>query len=237
MTALSRTTHETRDDLMLGPCDFNDETVTADLTGTAASVTSASGETDDDSTKTLLVTVTDGSGQSWDGVEQTVTYPASCDTALEKAAAINDQCKGCHADVDTGHVVIATDISGPGVTIAIGEGTATTVWGDAVAGTGNPATWPKGTLLARNTSTKKMGAYSASGSNGLNDPVAVLPVAATWTASGDLALRVIRGGKLNQTKLSVLGSSSAVDTLVIDKLIKNSSITVQPVRDLGGTNS
>lgn len=234
---MTTTTHETRDDLILGPCDYKDETLVADLTGTAATVTSASGETDDDSTKTLILTITDGSGQAWDGVAQTVTYPASCDTALEKAAAINDQCTGCHADVDTGHVVIATDLTGLGVTIAIGEGTGTMVWGTAVAGTGQVATWPKGTLLARNTSTKLMSAYNASGSNGLDDPVAVLPVATTWTASGNKAARVIRGGHLNETKLSVLGSSAAVDTLVIDKLIKNSSITVNPVRDLGGTNS
>lgn len=227
------TQQETRDDLLLGPCTFEDETLTADLTGTAASVTSASGETDDDSTKTLILTVTDGSGQAWDGVAQTVTYPASTDTALEKAAAINDQCVGCHADVDgSGHVVIVNDIGGLGTTIAIGAGTATMVWDTAVAGTGQSATWPKGTLLARNSSTKKLVPYVDGGGTGTNEPVAVLREALTFAASGDLRTRVIKSGKLNKTKLSKLDDATAIDTLVFDKLLKNTGITLQSVNDL-----
>jgi hypothetical protein len=227
--------HDVPNDIAMGDNVYQDETLVADLTGTAASVTSASGETDDDSTKTLLLTVTDGSGESWDGVEQTVTYPASTDTALEKAAAINDQGLGIHADVDgSGHVVIVTDLAGLGVTIAIGSGTATMVWGTPVAGTGNSATWPKGTLLARNTSTTKMVPYADSGSNGVTEPVAVLPYAVTFTAataSGKVE-RVIVAGRVNKSNLSKLDDATAIGVLVFDKLAKNSQIIAIANKDL-----
>lgn len=222
---------ETRDDLILSEPQLRDEVITADLTGTAASVTSSSGETDDDSANTLLFTVTDGSGEAWDGVEQTVTYPANTDTALEKAAAINDQGKGIHADVSGSNVVIETDITGPGVTIAIGSGTATMVWGTPVAGTGDPATWPKGTLLARNSSTLKMNKYADSGANDTNNPRAVLPHDLTFSASGDLATQVLVGGKVNETKLSKLSDATAISKAVLDKLIMNSNIVPQTVRN------
>jgi len=214
-------------DLAMGDNTYREELVTADLTGTAASVTSTSGETDDDSTKTLKFTVTDGSGEAWDGVEQTVTYPSSSDTALEKAAAINDQGLGINATVDTGHVVITTDLGGLGVTIAIGSGTATMVWGTPVAGTGQSATWPKGTLLGRNSSTKKLGAYSGSGSNDLDNPRFVLADALTFSASGDLKATIITGGRVNQSTLSKLDDATAIDTLVLDKLRANG---VEPVK-------
>lgn len=215
-------------DLAMGDNTYREELVTADLTGTAASVTSASGETDDDSTKTLKFTVTDGSGEAWDAVEQTVTYPASSDTALEKAAAINDQGLGIHADVDgSGHVVVVTDLGGLGVTIAIGSGTGTMVWDTPVAGTGQSATWPKGTLLGRNSSTKKLGAYNDSGSNDLNNPRFVLADELVFSASGDLKATVITGGKVNQSTLSKLDDATAIDTLVLDKLRANG---VEPVK-------
>jgi hypothetical protein len=82
-----------------------------------------------------------------------------------------------------------------------------------------------------------MGPYSDSGSNGLNEPTAVLPHSLTFAASGDLSVRVIKGGHLNKTKLSKLDDSTAIDTLVFDKLIKNSGITFEAVKDLGGTES
>lgn len=225
--------HSVPDDLVIGgDAVYEAENVTADLTGTAASVTSASGETDDDSTKTLLFTVTDGSGGSWDGVEQTVTYPASTDTALEKAAAINDQGLGVHADVDgSGHVVIVTDRSGLSVTIAIGSGTATMVWDTPVAGTGQSATWAKGVLLARNTSTKKLVPYVDGGASGTDEPIAVLPYTVTYTASGDKRIRVLKGGPVRKEQLSKLDDATAIDTLVYDKLIKNSGIIPVSARD------
>lgn len=225
--------HDVPNDIAMGDNVYQDELITADLTGTAASVTSASGETDDDSAATLIFTVTDGSGEAWDGVAQTVTYPASTDTALEKAAAINDQGLGIHADVDgSGHVVMVTDLGGLGTTIAIGSGTATMVWGTPVAGTGQSATWPKGTLLSRNTSTKKLVPYVDGGSTGINEPVAVLPYAITYTASGDKKERVIVAGRVNKSNLSKLDDATAIDTLVFDKLAKNSQIIAIANKDL-----
>jgi hypothetical protein len=213
----------THDDLVIGEADYRPELVTVSLTGTGASVTSESGETDDDSTKTLKLTVTDGSGESWDGVEQTVTYPASTDTALEKAYAINDQAKGLHADVDTGHVVIATDKTGVGVTIEIGEGTATAVWGTPVAGTGSNGVMAKGTLLARNSSTSKLVPYVSGGSTGIGTPVAVLPQAYTWTSTGDKKLDILFGGRVLQSQLVAHGVG-AITTAEAQSLMSNSKV-------------
>jgi hypothetical protein len=225
------TTHETRDDLILGKCDYEPELVTADLTGTAGSITSATNETVDQDTKTLVVSV-DG------GANQTVTFDGTTNTAALIAEQANAQLDGCSVEVSGGHVKITSDSTGLGSSIAIDvSSTATLTWDAAVAGTGQSATWPKGTLLARNTSTKKMGPYSDSGSNGLNEPTAVLPHSLTFAASGDLSVRVIKGGHLNKTKLSKLDDSTAIDTLVFDKLIKNSGITFEAVKDLGGTES
>lgn len=221
-------THFIPNDVAMGDNTYREELVTADLTGTAASVTSASGETDDDSTKTLLLTATDGSGESWDGVEQTVTYPAATDTALEKAAAINDQGLGIHADVDgSGHVVIVTDLGGLGVTIAIGSGTATMVWGTPVAGTGQTATMAKGTLLGRNSSTLKLGAYSDTGSNDLDNPRFVLADELVFSASGDLKAVVFTGGKVNQDNLVKHDDATAIGVAVLDELRING---IEPVK-------
>jgi hypothetical protein len=214
----------THDDLVIGEADYRPELVTVSLTGTGASVTSESGETDDDSTKTLKLTVTDGTGESWDGVEQTITYPAATDTALEKAAAINDQGKGIHADVDgSGHVVIVTDKTGSSVSIAIGEGTATMVWGTEVAGTGSNGVLDKGTLLARNSSTSKLVPYVSGGSTGIGTPVAVLPQAYTWASTGDKKLDILFGGRVLQSKLIAHGVG-AITTAEAQSLMSNSNV-------------
>lgn len=227
------TQQETRDDLVLGPCVYEDETLTADLTGTAATITDTTTyAVGDQDTKTEKVTINDGSGESWDGVEQTVTFAGTTTTALQVAAQMNDQLDGCSVNVVGGQVVITTDKTGPDCSIEIGTGTCDLTWDTAVAGTGQSATWPKGTLLGRNSSTKKLQPYADGGASGLDEPVAVVREALTFAASGDLRTRVIKAGPLAKNKLSKLDDATAIDTLVFDKLLKNTGITLHTVRDL-----
>lgn len=198
--------------------------ITADLTGTAGSITDTTtyAVTDQDGL-TCIVTV--------DGVAQTVTFSGATTTALQVAAQLNDQLVGASAVVTGGQVVITSDSTGPNSSVAVAAGTGDLEWDDAVAGTGDPATWPKGTLLARNSSTKKYEKYSDSGTLTRNTPIAVLPHAITFAASGDLATQIAKGGKVNQNKLSKLSDSTAIDTLVLDKLMANSNIIPQAVRN------
>jgi hypothetical protein len=315
------TQQETRDDLVLGPCEYEDELITADLTGTAGSVTDTTTyPVTSQKTNTEKVTIDGGSEQTvtfsenYDqaavtddttypcadqdgntekvtidgGSEQTVTFagetttaaqvapqmdaqlsgckvevvggqvkitsdskgsgssvaigtgtcdlswgtPADENSAEDIARQLNEQLTGCYAEVSGGQVKITSDSSGPTSSVAIGTGTCDLTWDTAVAGTGQSATWPKGTVLARNTSTKKLSAYADGGSNGLDEPVAVLREALTFAASGDLSTRVIKAGPINKNKLSKLDDSSAIDTLVFDKLIKNTGIALRAVRDL-----
>jgi len=227
------TQQETRDDLVLGPCTYEDETLTADLTGTAATITDTTTyAVDDQSGKTEKVTINDGSGEAWDGVEQTVTFSGATTTAASVAAQMNDGLDGCGVAVVGGQVKITTDVTGPDSSIEIGTGTCDLTWDNPVAGTGQSATWPKGTLLARHSSTKKLQPYADGGANSLDEPVAVLREALTFAASGDLQTRVIKSGKLAKNKLSKLDDATAIDTLVFDKLLKNTGIELQTVRDL-----
>jgi hypothetical protein len=214
------TTQETHEDLVIGgDAVYENELITVDLTGTAGSITSTGEETTDQADKTLLITI-DG------GDEQTITLSGDTDTAVAIAAEINDDLLGARASVADGHITITSDSTGINSSVAIGEGTATITWDTAVAGTGNPAVWPKGTVLARNTSTSKLGAYNASGSNGLNAARFVLPYAVTFTASGDFRHRVLKAGKVLASRLSVLGSTDALTALQKDQLINYGIVPV-----------
>lgn len=316
-----QTTHETRDDLILGYAEFEDETITADLTGTAGSVTDTTTyPVVSQATNTEKVTVDGGTEQTvtftdafdrgravssneWPlstqdtltekvtidgGSEQTVTFsgaittaaqaaaqmdaqltgcsvvvvgtdvviysdsqgasssvaigtgttdmtwetPDTCNTAADIAAQMNAQLTGCTVEVSSGQTKITSDTTGLTSSVAIGTGTCDLTWDTAVAGTGQSAIWPKGTLLARNTSTEKMSAYADGGSNGLDEPVAVLPHSLTFAASGDLRVRVLKKGTVNKDRLSKLDDATDIGTLVFDKLIKNTGIIPQTVRDL-----
>lgn len=92
-------------------------------------------------------------------------------------------------------------------------------------------TWPKGTLLARNSSTLKLEAYADAGANDLDNPRSVLPHELVFAAAGDLATQVAIGGKVNENRLSKLGDATAIGKDVIDKLIANSNIVPQTVRN------
>jgi hypothetical protein len=212
------TTTQSHEDLVIsGDAVYENETIAVDLTGTAGSVTSATNETADQTDKTLLVTI-DG------GDEQTITLSGDTDTAVAVAAEINAVLLGARATVDTGHIVITSDSTGINSSVAIGEGTCTITWGTAVAGAGDPTTWPKGTVLARNTSTGYLGKYNASGSNGLNAMRFVLPYEVTFAASGNHRHRVLKKGVVLASQLSVIGSSAALTAVQKDQLLANSGI-------------
>lgn len=221
------TTCETRDDMMLSEGQLLDEVITANLTGTAASITDTTtyAVTDQDGL-TSVITTTDADGVE---TEQTVTFDGATTTALQVAAQMNDQLVDCSAVVTGGQVVITTDATGPLVAILAAAGTGGLEWDDAVAGTGDPATWPKGTLLARNSSTTKIEKYADSGTLDRDEPRAVLPHALTFSASGDLSTQVLVGGKVDQSKLSKLSDSTAISKAVFDKLIANTNIVPQTV--------
>jgi len=153
--------------------------------------------------------------------------PADVNTAEDIAEELNAQLTGCYAAVVGGQVKITSDSTGPLSSVAIGTGTATLTWDTAVAGTGQTATMAKGTLLGRNSSTKKLGVYSDSGSNDLNNPRFVLADELVFAASGDLKANVITGGKVNQSSLVKHDDTTAIDTLVLDKLRANG---VEPVK-------
>lgn len=157
--------------------------------------------------------------------------PADVNSAEDLALQLNDQLIGCTVAVTGGQLVITSDSTGPSSSVAIGTGTCTLTWAAAVAGTGQTATWPRGTLLARNSSTKKLIPYADGGGSGADEPVAVLPEDLTFTASGDLTRRVGIGGRVLKTRLSKLDDATAIDTLVFDKLIKNSGIIPIASRD------
>jgi len=211
------TTSQSHEDLVIGEAVYGNETITVDLTGTSGSVTSTGEETTDQTDGTLLVTI-DG------GDEQTITFSGDTDTAVALAAEINDQIVGARATVADGHITITSDSTGVNSSVAIGEGTATVTWDTAVAGTGDPATWPKGTVLARNTSTGYLGKYNASGSNGLNAMRYVLPYAVTFSASGNHRHRVLKAGKVISSRLSIIGSTAALTAVQKDQLLANSGI-------------
>lgn len=157
--------------------------------------------------------------------------PADVNTAEDIAEGLNAQLTGCYAAVVGGQVVITSDTTGPLSSVAIGTGTCDLTWDTAVAGTGQTATWAKGTLLARNTSTKKLSAYADGGASGLDEPIAVLPYEITFAASGDRKERVLIAGKYNKDNMVKHDDATAIDTLVFDKLIKNSGIIPVAARD------
>lgn len=225
--------HFVPDDGKMGETRQSQEIITADLTGTAASITDTTtyAVTDQDGL-TSIVTLTDGSGEAWDGVAQTVTFSGATTTALQVAAQMNDQLAGCSVVVTGGQVVITSDLTGSGITLAVAAGTGDLTWDTPVAGTGQSATWPKGTLLARNTSTTKLSAYADGGSNGLDEPVAVLPYEITFAASGDRTESVLISGPYNKSNITKLDDATAIGVLVWDKLIKNSDIVPVAARDL-----
>lgn len=157
--------------------------------------------------------------------------PTTVNSAADIAGQINGQTVGASTAVVGGQVVITSDSTGASSSVTIGTGTADLTWDTPTAGTGKTGAILKGTLLARNTVSKKLTTYSDTGSNGENEPVAVLTFDLTFAASGDKAVRVLKDARVVQELLVKHDDSTAIDTLVIDKLIKNSGIVPVSARD------
>jgi hypothetical protein len=143
----------------------------AALAGTAATVTDTTTyPVADQDTKTEVVTVTDGGLGSSVGA-QTVTFSGTHTTALQIAASLNAQLVACSASVVGGQVKLTTDVTGAGVTIAIGTGTTALTWGTPVAGTGADVTDP---------AASAKGSFRATTTTGYTDLGAIAPV--KWLA-------------------------------------------------------
>jgi hypothetical protein len=158
--------------------------------------------------------------------------PGDQNSAADITSEINAQITGAYAAVAAGQVIITSDSTGLTSTVAIGTGTADLTWAAAVAGTGQTGTLARGTILARNTSSKKLTAYSDAGSTGENEPVAVLTAELVFASSGDKAARVAVAGVVSEGDLVKHDDATAIDTLVYDKLRKNSGIVPVTVTDL-----
>lgn len=122
------------DTLVLDVNDAGSNTATFDAAPATITDTTTYPVADQDG-KTEKITI---SGGVYDGVEQTVTFPALT-TALAAAAAINDQCDGLSATTTGGQVVLTTDNAGTDADITIGTGTTDLTWGASTAGTGDVA--------------------------------------------------------------------------------------------------
>lgn len=92
---------------------------------------------------------------------------------------------------------------------------------DGLVTFGGTDTFAAGTILARNTSTKKFQLYAIGGnSNGNGVPVGVLTYPISRTGAGDVPARVLMSGTVNKKKLIVDadGDDSNIDALVMDLL-------------------
>jgi hypothetical protein len=155
----------------------------------------------------------------------TFDTPTVVNSAADIASQLNDQLDGCSVDTSGGQVVIESDSTGQDSSVAIGTGTCTLTWDTATAGTGDPATWGKGTVLARNSSTSKLGAYKSTGSNDLDNPRFVLPYEVTFSTSGDHRHRVLKSGKVLASRLSAISDpTTELTALEKDALVMNSGI-------------
>jgi hypothetical protein len=155
----------------------------------------------------------------------TFDTPTVVNSAADIAAQLNDQLDGCSVDTSGGQVVIESDSTGQDSSVAIGTGTCTLTWDTATAGTGDPATWGKGTVLARNSSTSKLEAYKSTGSNDLDNPRFVLPYDVTFSTSGDHRHRVLKSGKVLASRLSAISDpTTELTALEKDALMMNSGI-------------
>lgn len=220
MTSPTIVNHDLNDGV-IALAEFESQLLTMNLSGTSATVTDTTtyAVTDQD-TKTEKVTITDGSGGTWDGVEQTVTFAGAHTTAAAIAASMNDQLDGCSVAVVGGQVKITTDATGKSVTVAIGTGTADLTWDTPVAGTGESGVVLDNTLLALDTSTLKLVPYVKGGSTNGNGVVyGVLTQGITATASGDTAVRVALGPGLKLLKAKTIIQADAASTN-IDATVK-----------------
>lgn len=116
--------------------------------------------------------------------------------------------------------------------VALGDET----FDDELLTFGGVATYPAGTILARNTSTLKLQLYVKAGvSNGNGVPTHILPYSVTSAGAGDVKVRPLTGGRVNFNRLIInaQGDNSALDATVKD-LLKDQGFIVEQVKSLPG---
>ncbi len=218
-----------------------DETLSASVAGTAATITdTTSYAVSNLAGLTDIINILHAQRADLNVGAQTVTFPAATTTALQVAAAYNNQLKGASATVTGGQVVISSDAVGSDVSIVHTAGTATDVtFGTPVAGTGSydGVAITKGTLLARTTSgsapytSGDIVPYDAGGNpTGADTIRGVADFETTFTASGSKAVKMAISGKVDKTKLSKV-SGSAVTQAELDALVSNTGIVYADVVD------
>lgn len=99
--------------------------------------------------------------------------------------------------------------------------------------TSGAANLAEGTMLARNTTTKKLVPYASGGSGGAEVPVAVLTYPMEIAGAGDNSVRALRGGVVADNVLVEHGVGVITDKVVLDTLIANSGIVPISTQDLG----
>lgn len=149
------------------------------------------------------------------------------------ASQLAAQITGVKVAVVAGQVKLTSDAASATSSVVNGTGTASGLtWAADVDGTGQSGTVAAGTLLARNSSTKKLTVYSSTGSLTTDEPIAVMPYELTWTSAGDKTVSVIKGGDLAKNRLCEHDNTAALDVLVLDKLTKNSGIVAVDATDI-----
>lgn len=96
-------------------------------------------------------------------------------------------------------------------------------------------TFAPGTILARNTSTKKFQLYVKGGSsNGNGVPRAILTSEVTKAGSGDLGVRVLVAGEVNKKALIIDadGDGGNIDGNVLD-LLRQTGLVPEDLDQLG----
>ena len=211
-------------------------TFSGPVVGTAATITDTTSYpvTDQDGLTSIVTILGDEDNIG----AQTVTF-GTVTTALQVAAAYNDQCKGLSAVVVGTDVKLTTDKTGLGVSISVAAGTGAITWGSPVAGTGFPGglAVTAGMLLARTTSASSpysagdIVVYNSSNSpTGSSTIVGVASADFTLIATGSRSIDYAIAGRIAEDAISINGGT-AVTAANLDSLRTNTGILPITVTD------
>lgn len=217
---------------------YKKETVAQNGTAsTAASIVDGATYTVDLNGKSMGITINDGSGEAWDGVEQTVSGAADGQTVEQAAQLFNESIEGAKAIVDTGHVKLETDAKGLDTTIQVtDEGTMnaemvfpTTLAQGAGIDSGGLEMF---TVMVRDPgdSKKLKPMTSLTSDAGLSEPAGLLGVALTaaeWAAGDvDKVPLIVQADKVNED-LIVLKNSLSLDDVITGTATHTQNITIR----------
>jgi hypothetical protein len=170
------------------------------------------------------ITITDGSGEAWDGVEQTITGAADGQTVAQVAQLFNESLSGCKANVSGGHIVLEPDVPGIGTTIQVTtEGTMNAVMifpTTAAQGTGiGSGGLEQFTVMVEDQadSLKLKPMTVVNSALGLSEPAGILLVAiskAEWAAGDIEDVPILKTAELVNEDLIVLQNSLTLDTVI-----------------------